>query len=1720
MSVAAVRRMVNRFVPDRPPTDAELVAAIAPACTEREAAFAELVARHGPTVLGVCRRVLADAHDAEDAFQAVFLVLARKAKSIRPPGAVGGWLYGVAVRTARKAKTAAARRRRREMIATVANPDRQFGGADGTSTDLQRAELRAAIDAELAALPATHRAAVVLCDLHGKTRAEAATELDRPEGTVAAWLARGRKALAARLARRGIALPSAGLVAVVAPSTVSAELASSALATFLGRGATAVVTLAESVTRGFTTGSTKLSAVLATAGALLLAVATAAAWQPREAKPEEPTAPTSPIAAPAPKPESKMTGFSDHKGYVYAVSYAPGSKSFLSVGNGSANVWDVDTRKKLFTVDAEFAQFAADGKSLFLFTKADFLIADPATGKAMRKFARGAPKPVVGGRWATCSEDGEARVEFDGVSHTITNYPIGGLTPPLKDQQKGIAFSAAVPAYGRGGAFAPGGITRFAGIHRATTDHKETACLTVWQLHEGHRIGTISRTNQGVQAFAWSPDGKQIAVAYNDSVRVYSTNPKVLGGLDERGDEKGPFRRDGTFDVAGTTAVAWSKDGKQLAVAVQESASASVDNGMGAATTVEVARTIAVLLLDAATGKELRRIEGFPDNLPIVSLAFRPDGKQLVTGAGFFPNDGPASNGPQPAKDAPGLRVIPLDEPKKPASAWKETSVVDLTGWLGGSVDFALDGKTVFVGGTDGNVHAYDAGTRKKLWEYKSGGAFAGLAVGGEKMLATITHTDLAVTAKGGVVLIDPATGKVRETLTEKGVDPVAVAWFPGRRVPNMATGELIATDRKLMFGTATGYTAKRWGEGPKVKLADTLATVSLRNVADNKKPADEYAVPLAIGGGGRGAIVTGPVDPKTGKNILWMWGAGGGAENTRLDGHKAAVVSAAWSANDETAVTGDADGLGIIWEVPAYKEKARLNLGGRVAALAFTGDGKTVAAAVIGIPGEMSEPHYREEVFVWAAGAKKKPEPISSHAAGGRFKGFASVAFAPDGKTLVSAFANSSHLANLGDLVGKVRLFALPPDKPAPAAKTVSDVSFSLDGTKHLVVSDGRAEVFDTATGKRLFFIDAETARFSADGAKLFVLNDQIHECDTRTGKITKTHARPKTKWMAHRAAFAPDGKRLVAHFGLHAGVYDVATGKEGPKLLQQFETAGWLQGSAAQSVAFSADGKYVIALGVKITEGGQMGAVVWDAETGKWLGNYSPGAGDTIRAVALTPTGGHIAVALKDRIAVYATGKFSEPTMWKTDAPVTALAYSADGKRLAVGVRESNGDRWWADVRPAYNGAVRVYEVLGGKELRTLRGFKRDSVLLLRGEAKEPTEEDFRGHRGTWIDPLVSALAFSADGKKLLAGSGFPPDDVVPAGITKGGEVKLFDLTAPAKPAPAGRQWTDAATVADHKGLVNGVTVAPDGTRFAAATENGVFCWDATTRKLLWTHKLKEPDTFALAYSPDGKHLCVATKFDVMRLSAKTGEPDPWTDDNAIWFGKVGGLAYHPDGTRLAASDGYVTRVRELGGKGTEVRIGKHLKGGAGVRPASVAWSKDGKRLALVHETQDGDKYAVTLWDVDSKEQTTKLLSGHPHPVTAVAWTADGKAVASGDEKGTVILWDAATGRELWRRTFRGRDDTDGRINALALAPTDNTVAVAVSMGSGKGPERVVLLAGTDGKDVEHLMGAWSLAVTSVAWAKDGTRLVTACGSYLSKPLDQDEKFVGEVVVWERKP
>jgi RNA polymerase sigma factor (sigma-70 family) len=206
-----------------------------------EAAFETLVKKHGPMVLGVCRRVIGNVHDAEDAFQAVFLVLARKAGSIVPRGQVGNWLHGVAYRTALQARSRLGRHRARERQVTEMPQATVL-------PDVDLSELHQALDRELHGLPEKYRVPIVLCELEGRSRKDVARQLKIPEGTLSSRLAKARDLLAQRLARHGVALSASALTAVLVeqasaaltPGLVAATVQAATLAA-LGQSAAGLV---------------------------------------------------------------------------------------------------------------------------------------------------------------------------------------------------------------------------------------------------------------------------------------------------------------------------------------------------------------------------------------------------------------------------------------------------------------------------------------------------------------------------------------------------------------------------------------------------------------------------------------------------------------------------------------------------------------------------------------------------------------------------------------------------------------------------------------------------------------------------------------------------------------------------------------------------------------------------------------------------------------------------------------------------------------------------------------------------------------------------------------------------------------------------------------------------------------------------------------------------------------------------------------------------------------------------------------------------------------------------------------------------------------------------------------------------------------------------------------------------------------------------------------
>ncbi|MCU0704386.1 MAG: sigma-70 family RNA polymerase sigma factor [Fimbriiglobus sp.] len=335
-------RQLGLSAPD-PRSDGELVSIFVN--SRDEPAFAELLRRHGPSVYGVCRRVLQNPPDAEDAFQAVFLVLARKAGTVRPPGMVGNWLYGVAVRTANKVRVMNARkasRRRESPRGLDQHPATHVAGSPDLDT-------LAVIDAELASLPDVYRAAFVACELNGRSRSEAARELGWPKGTVAARLAKARELLAARLTKRGVTLGAGLFAAAAVPSTTAAETLSAVREQLAVGTASAVApaaqTLSDEVVNSMSGFKLKLAAVGVLALALVGGGTALVAGGPEKRPVREPIKAPVPKAVPGEWKERDAITFTDG-GRVTNVAFAPSGKTF-AVGRdgGQIDFFDPTTRK-------------------------------------------------------------------------------------------------------------------------------------------------------------------------------------------------------------------------------------------------------------------------------------------------------------------------------------------------------------------------------------------------------------------------------------------------------------------------------------------------------------------------------------------------------------------------------------------------------------------------------------------------------------------------------------------------------------------------------------------------------------------------------------------------------------------------------------------------------------------------------------------------------------------------------------------------------------------------------------------------------------------------------------------------------------------------------------------------------------------------------------------------------------------------------------------------------------------------------------------------------------------------------------------------------------------------------------------------------------------------------------------------------------------------------
>jgi RNA polymerase sigma factor (sigma-70 family) len=569
MPIRTPAEFFRRLAADEEP-DAELVRRFA---ADRDgAAFAALVRRHGPMVFGVCRRALGDHHLAEDAFQAVFVVLARKAAAVRPPGAVGGWLYGVARRAAAEAR---ARRRRQREAFPGDLPDRPAPAAEPDDT----AE---AVGRAIDALPDHLRAAVLLCEVEGVGRAAAARRLGIPAGTLSSRLASARKRLAARLGGRGL-----GAILVAGPVAFPDRLARAAVARADGATAGTVGELARGVLQAMTHAKWKVAAAV---------VAVLAAGSIVGSRPGD-SPPAAGSKAPAAKPPQWKTALTvTNKGAVTAV--ALGADMLAVADDGPQppplRLWDPSSGKPHpLEVRGGWPNQPID--ALRFLPDERFLVAAAPPGWVTRYENRlggmvGETMGVGGVAW---SQDlGTTVVHVPGRPIKLTVHgdmwadiqlmirPRGGLEFPkgVTVARAGVAVSGddrllAVAADGAEvGLYDPHTLEEL----RTITPPKGTKVTAVKLSDDGRRLVAVGAdgfavvydTGTGaeacrlkghdgpVRAVAFAPDGKRVVTACGNTARVFdAATGRPLGTLPHK-DEVTAV----AFDAAGRRLVTGSAD--------------------------------------------------------------------------------------------------------------------------------------------------------------------------------------------------------------------------------------------------------------------------------------------------------------------------------------------------------------------------------------------------------------------------------------------------------------------------------------------------------------------------------------------------------------------------------------------------------------------------------------------------------------------------------------------------------------------------------------------------------------------------------------------------------------------------------------------------------------------------------------------------------------------------------------------------------------------------------------------------------------------------------------------------------------------------------------------------------------------------------------------------------------------------------------------------------
>jgi RNA polymerase sigma factor (sigma-70 family) len=879
---AILRRLRNNLDPSGSASvaDAELLERFTR--DRDETAFELLVWRHQRMVLGVCRRVLHNVHDAEDAFQATFLALARKAGCIARGEALAGWLYRVACRVALHAR---ARRTRRP----VAHGDAALEAAqtpEELPSEVEQRDLRATLDEEVSRLPEKYRIPVVLCYLQGVSYREAGRQLRVPLGTIAARLNRARALLQGRLARRGVGFCAATFATLLgrqtAPAALMQRTVNSALGVTTGQAvegmaSSRVAALVDQGLRGVAPSKVKILAAVLFAALFLSTVASRLS-----ALGDRPSARNTAVSLQADRrppiadgrdalPAGALTRLGTarwrHSAFVSSVAFLPDSKSLISAGeDGIVRVWDREGRElhrlgQLRTTTTTRRDFragpaialSADGKQLATADGGEAIhFHDPATGKELgtiqceKQFLVALAFSPENKRLAASGMDGTIHY-YDLIARKWKrrfNEPPVETFSPMTGREPALVFSSD-GRFLASSAREPGPQGRSMGV-----------VVRLWDAATGKLLHKIAgpEGEEGAASPAFSPDGELLA--WTDlRGRIHLT--QTTSGKEVR-----------RIDCNLTLYFAFAPDGKTLYThRTDGSVSAwEVATGKGPRRLVRE--------LDGPQGVTTVRYDVAPR-----ALAVSPDGKTLAVGG-----------------ERNVIRLIDT-------TTGKERHAVGGHGAAVAAVSWSADGKTLTSQATENTIRVWEAATGKeKTPIHLPGGAFTYFTLSPD-------GRTLATTAwEGAVQLWDTVTGRQRhrieavkgtvaptsvftpdgKLLAVWGLGQTSVRLFgvgTGKEVRSLPVGDGIAPDPRglVTVPPLAGAGMVFSPDGSLLALRNSARTVGVWNVVSGRQvrqllmPADKWFGSATFSRDARCLAV------ETGDGTVVVWELASGQERRRI---------------------------------------------------------------------------------------------------------------------------------------------------------------------------------------------------------------------------------------------------------------------------------------------------------------------------------------------------------------------------------------------------------------------------------------------------------------------------------------------------------------------------------------------------------------------------------------------------------------------------------------------------------------------------------------------------------------------------------------------------------------------------------------------------------------------------------------------------------------------